>query len=64
MRPNDEVKKDIGCSPDQGLCYIYGIWGLRKVQMAKEVAAVTGGLKQEHSSYNNNVLTRGMRRMV
>ena len=32
MRPNDEVKKDIGCSPDRGLCYCYGIYGLRKVK--------------------------------
>lgn len=31
MRPNDEVKKDLGCSPDDGLCYVYGIYGLRKV---------------------------------
>jgi len=31
MRPNDEVKKDLGCSPDRGLCYVFGIYGLRKV---------------------------------
>ena len=31
MRPNDEVKKDLGCSPDRGLCYVYGIYGLRRV---------------------------------
>lgn len=31
MRPNDEVKKDLGCSPDKGLCYVYGIYGLRRV---------------------------------
>jgi len=31
MRPNDEVKKDLGCSPDKGLCYVYGLYGLRKV---------------------------------
>ena len=31
MRPNDEVKKDLGCSPDDGLCYIYGIWGQERV---------------------------------
>jgi hypothetical protein len=29
--PNDEVKKNIGCSPDKGLCYIYGQWGLQYV---------------------------------
>lgn len=32
MRPNDDVKKDLGCSPDRGLCYCYGVYGLRKVQ--------------------------------
>ncbi len=32
MRPNDEVKKDLGCSPDRGLCYCYGVYGLRKVK--------------------------------
>jgi len=31
MRPNDEVKKDLGCSPDDGLCYVYGIYGLSRV---------------------------------
>lgn len=31
MRPNDEVKKDLGCSPDDGLCYVYGIWGQERV---------------------------------
>jgi len=31
MRPNDEVKKDLGCSPDKGLCYVYGIWGQERV---------------------------------
>jgi len=31
MRLNDEVKKDLGCSPDNGLCYVYGIYGLSRV---------------------------------
>lgn len=31
MRPNDETKKELGCSPDRGLCYVYGIYGLRRV---------------------------------
>lgn len=31
MRPNDEVKKDLGCSPDKGLSYVYGIWGQERV---------------------------------
>jgi N-acetylmuramoyl-L-alanine amidase len=32
MRSNDDTKKEIGCSPDRGLCYIYGIYGLRRVK--------------------------------
>ena len=32
MIPNDDVKKIIGCSPDKGLCYNYGIYGLQYVQ--------------------------------
>ena len=32
MRPNDEVKKELGCSPDRGLCYCYGIYGLKRVK--------------------------------
>jgi len=32
MRLNDDTKKDLGCSPDRGLCYCYGIYGLRKVK--------------------------------
>ena len=31
MRPNDDTKKDLGCSPDKGLCYVYGVYGLRSV---------------------------------
>ncbi len=38
MRLNDDVKKDLGCSPDQGLCYCYGRYGLKRVkpETAKE----------------------------
>ncbi len=32
MIPNDDVKKIIGCSPDKGLSYCYGVWGLQHVQ--------------------------------
>lgn len=32
MISNDDVKKDIGCSPDKGLCWIYGQWGLQYVE--------------------------------
>ncbi len=32
MRSNDDTKKELGCSPDDGLSYIYGIWGLRRVK--------------------------------
>ena len=31
MISNDDVKKAIGCSPDKGLCWIYGQWGLQYV---------------------------------
>lgn len=31
MIANDDVKKAIGCSPDKGLCYVYGIYGLQFV---------------------------------
>ena len=31
MISNDDVKKALGCSPDKGLCWIYGIWGLQYV---------------------------------
>jgi hypothetical protein len=32
MIPNDEVKKVLGCSPDKGLCYVYGLYGLQHVE--------------------------------
>lgn len=32
MRSNDDTKKELGCSPDRGLCYIYGIYGLKRVR--------------------------------
>lgn len=32
MLKNDEVKKDLGCSPDRGLAYIYGRYGIRRVR--------------------------------
>jgi hypothetical protein len=31
MRHNDETKKELGCSPDRGLVYCYGRYGLRRV---------------------------------
>lgn len=30
--PNDDVRKAIGHSPDEGLCWIYGQWGLQFVE--------------------------------
>jgi hypothetical protein len=32
MLPNDEIKKSLGCSPDKGLCYVYGQYGLQYVE--------------------------------
>ncbi|MCK5614284.1 hypothetical protein KAR91_71120, partial [Candidatus Pacearchaeota archaeon] len=32
MRSNDDTKKELGCSPDKGLSYIYGRWGIRRVK--------------------------------
>ncbi|KKK96851.1 hypothetical protein LCGC14_2658640, partial [marine sediment metagenome] len=32
MRHNDDTKKELGCSPDDGLSYIYGRYGLRHVK--------------------------------
>ena len=32
MISNDDVKKELGCSPDKGLCWIYGQWGLQYVE--------------------------------
>ena len=32
MISNDDVKKTLACSPDKGLCWIYGIWGLQFVE--------------------------------
>jgi hypothetical protein len=32
MRSNDDAKKDLGCSPDRGLCYCYGVYGLKNVK--------------------------------
>jgi len=31
MMHNDDVKKNLGCSPDEGLAYVYGIYGLKLV---------------------------------
>ncbi len=31
MRSNDDTKKELGCSPDRGLCYCYGIYGIKRV---------------------------------
>ena len=32
MISNDDVKKELGCSPDKGLDWIYGQWGLQYVE--------------------------------
>lgn len=31
MRKNDDTKKELGCSPDDGLSYVYGRYGIRRV---------------------------------
>lgn len=48
MRLNDETKKDLGCSPDRGLCYCYGRWGIRKVkpETVSETRATRSGRQQ------------------
>lgn len=40
MIPNDDVKKDLGCSPDDGLCWIYGQWGLQYVDPESNEALI------------------------
>ncbi|MEE9354778.1 MAG: hypothetical protein V3U75_04235 [Methylococcaceae bacterium] len=32
MRHNDDTKKELGCSPDDGLSYVYGRYGLKRVR--------------------------------
>jgi len=32
MRHNDDTRKELGCSPDDGLSYVYGIYGLKRVR--------------------------------
>jgi hypothetical protein len=32
MRHNDDTKKELGCSPDDGLSYIYGRYGIKRVR--------------------------------
>lgn len=31
IRSNDDTKKDLGCSPDRALAYVYGRYGLKRV---------------------------------
>ncbi|KKL90383.1 hypothetical protein LCGC14_1905250 [marine sediment metagenome] len=31
MRSNDDTKKELGCSPDRGLAYVYGRYGIARV---------------------------------
>lgn len=31
MRKNDDTKKELGCSPDDGLSYVYGRYGIHRV---------------------------------
>ncbi len=32
MRSNDDTKKELGCSPDRGLAYVYGRYGIKRVR--------------------------------
>lgn len=41
LEPKAETKKALGCSPDRGDCYVYGIWGLGQIEMT--VAQVNKG---------------------
>jgi hypothetical protein len=42
MIANDDVKKAIGCSPDKGLCYVYGIYGLQFVRPEEGIDDFSG----------------------
>jgi hypothetical protein len=58
--PNDDVRKVLGCSPDQGLSFVYGIWGLKKTEKTILLSA-----KSNHSSpYDNKILSRGLRKAI
>lgn len=52
MRPNDETKKELGCSPDDGLSYIYGRYGIRRVkpETRKESTYTERSRKQPQSA--------------
>ena len=32
IRPKEEIKKDLGCSPDDSDCWVMGVWGTQYVQ--------------------------------
>jgi hypothetical protein len=56
---NDDVRKNLGCSPDQGLAFIYGIWGLRKAEKKAKIQKYVSSVIS--SPYDNKVLTRGLK---
>lgn len=40
LEPKALTKKALGCSPDRGDCYAYGVWGLSQIQLTLQ--ALTG----------------------
>ncbi len=33
LEPKADTKKALGCSPDRGDCYVYGIWGMSQLEL-------------------------------
>jgi hypothetical protein len=40
MISNDDVKKELGCSPDKGLCWVYGQYGMQFVEPLRNESLV------------------------
>ena len=41
LEPKAETKKALGCSPDRGDCFVYGIWGMAQIELT--IAQVSKG---------------------
>ena len=56
LEPKEAIKKRLGHSPDEADCYVMGVWAVKRVMPEMEIKSYD----TKSSSYDNNVLTRGL----
>lgn len=56
LEPKADTKKALGCSPDRGDCFVYGIWGMSQIELT--MAQVNKGVEIAKGTNYDPLLAR------